>query len=127
MNKISADEQQYIEDQHHKVKIEPGEYAVAMISDYINLALQGMGVDLDGDIPKQQEELGITIVDSDDVIRLFGAAPEQAAQLQGFYIFRNNQPAAFIGNSRIHQGMIKLDFMDFAAGKLYEKARKITI
>lgn len=120
MKNKSADEQHHIEEQYQKVKIDPGQVAVELIEEHIKQALSELGVDVLGNIPQQQADLGIIIVDTDSI----------APHLQGFIVLKSDDgrppyPVGFIGDARLQQKVVTVGYQNYRTGKLSEKSRRL--
>lgn len=92
---LSSDALHFYQQQKEKSQ-EPSRKAVEVLEAGINMILAELGINIDGDIQAQQEELGIIIQEHTE---------EQYPQLNGFYIHQVRDgdivPIAFVGSARI--------------------------
>jgi hypothetical protein len=119
LSKKSSDELEHIQQEHKKVKIEPGREAVRLIGESIDNVLKRQGIDVEGDIKVQQAAQGINILQSETVAELLGLP--QVAHLQGLFILKvsafNVVPIAFVGDAFVDkEGLIVVQTHNFDLG-----------
>jgi hypothetical protein len=94
---ISADELEARMQRQQKMRVEPVQRAVAILEAALDIVMKKLGVNVEDDIPLQQEALGIIIVEE--------TRPEMAG-LNGFFVnvVRNGDiiPYAWVGAARLN-------------------------
>lgn len=109
------------------MQVEPGRKAVEYLEEGLNIILRSLGVDTDKNVKLQQAELGIHIVDGDEVLKLLGGFPD--LEPQGFFIFKDDslptaepepRPIAYIGDAGIAHGHIVVRIHDFRCNRVFE-------
>jgi hypothetical protein len=112
---ISEDELNARMEAKKALQIEPGQKAVEMLNAALDKVLTQLGVNIElGDIPAQQDQLGIVIAEHTD---------ERAPQLNGFFIYTSRTgdlvPYAWVGSARVDSnGDVLVDIQWFQKGKM---------
>ena len=114
---MSADELETLRLQKEKEHDEPVKKAVALLEAALEKVLTELGVNVElGDIPAQQDQLGIMITEEDR---------EEFSQINGFFIFvyrgKHLIPYGWIGAARLNtQGECFVDIQYFQDNRLEE-------
>ena len=114
---ISADELEALKLQKAKEQDEPVKKAVLLLETALEQVLTKLGVNVElGNIPTQQEQLGILITEEDR---------EELSQINGFFIFVRRGghlvPYGWVGAARLNsQGECFVDIQYFQDNRLEE-------
>ncbi len=113
---ISTDELESRMQKKAKEHDTPCQQAVAILEAALEMVMKKLGVDVEGDIPAQQEALGIVITEE---------TRNEMAGLQGFFIFVQKDgdlvPHSWVGAARLnHLGECLCDVQFFLEERLEE-------
>jgi hypothetical protein len=109
---ISSDELEHRMQKKTKLHDEPCQKAAKLLETALDLVMTKLGVNIEEDIPMQQEQLGIIVTEE---------TREEMAGLQGFYVIVNLEPYCWIGNARLnHIGECFVDIHYFKEERLEE-------
>jgi hypothetical protein len=94
---ISADELEHRMQLQEKYHNDPARQAAAILDMALEMVMKKLGVNVEEDIPLQQEQLGIMVMEENR---------EEMAGLNGFFVFVNKQgelvPFAWIGSAQLN-------------------------
>jgi len=109
---ISEDELQHRQDLVEKYRDEPLRIATLTLEKALETVMKRLGVDVTGNIPAQQAQLGIVIGE---------ISQEDLAGINGFYVNVHNAPYAYVGQAKLDSlGRVHVEIHWFKENKMDE-------